>query len=189
MKLAYRFRGIILAVMALALWILPHPEGLVPASSAVLALLGVFVRVEARRVIGEHSRGKEISAPELSTSGIYSRIRHPLYLSNLCFGYAFVLFHLGWTFVSFAFFAAITIFEFSLANAEDAFLQKRFGAAFVRWKAEVPMFFPRCRAGRPAGVERRAAWRAFVADRWTWFWLLFYTLLLLLRRHLPVAFS
>lgn len=188
MTFAYRFRGLVLAVLAAALWALPHPEGFVPASSAVLALLGIFVRVEARRVIGEHSRGSEMSAPELSTSGIYSRIRHPLYLSNLCFGYAFVLFHLGWTSAAFVFFAAITVFEFSLAHAEDAFLREKFGATFDRWREDVPMFFPKCRTGRSGGGQKRSAWEAFVADRWTWFWLLFYTLLLLLRRHLPFAF-
>ena len=51
-----------------------------------LLLLRIFyLRVKARRVIGEHSRGNIQEADELITWGAYARLRHPLYVSNAVF--------------------------------------------------------------------------------------------------------
>ncbi|MBP5246790.1 MAG: ABC transporter permease [Fibrobacter sp.] len=193
MNFLYRFRGGILGLFAVALWIFPHASEWIPASSGLLALLGIVLRVEARRVIGEHTRESEKSAPELVMWGIYAKIRHPIYLSNLCFCYALILFHLGWQTVSFAFAMFVTLFVFSLAKAEDSFLEKKFGELFLKWAERTPMFFPSsfstskeewtCQTGK------RSVLKAFAADRWTWVWLIFCTLLLILRRYVEVPFA
>lgn len=176
--------------MAVALWLFPHSGDWIPASSALLALLGIAVRIEARRVIGEHTRSNQLEAPNLVTFGIYSKIRHPLYLSNLCFCYAFILFHLGWQAAAFSFSGLVTLFEFSLARAEDRYLENRFGSLFLNWKTQTPMFFPSDFSRVQDSAQKISAVEAFVHDRWTWIWILFYTFALIGRRfvNLPVPF-
>jgi len=124
--------------------------------------------------------------------GIYAKLRHPLYLSNLCICYALVLFHLGWQTASFAFAMGVTLFVFSLAKAEDVFLEKKFGELFLNWASRTPMFFPTSFSAAQGECTRsgvkRSVLAAVLADRWTWVWLIFYTLLLFVRRfvELPV---
>jgi len=193
MNFLYRFRGVILGIFAIALWAFPHSSEWIPASSGILALFGIVLRVEARRVIGEHTRASEKAAPELVMWGIYAKLRHPIYLSNLCFCYALILFHLGWQTVSFAFAMFVTLFVFSLAKAEDAFLEQRFGERFLKWAERTPMFFPSRLLNLPTenslSVGKRSVLTAFVADRWTWMWLIFCTLLLIFRRYVELPFA
>ncbi len=191
MKWLYRFRGEILGGFALVLWLFPCSAERISLSAICLVFLGAVLRLEARRVIGEHSRGKEKSAPELVTFGIYSKLRHPLYLSNLCLCLAFILFHLGVCEVSLGLAVAVALFVFALAKSEDAFLARSFGDAFFEWKRKTPMFLPNGKLGNaePFAGEKRNLLLAFWSDRWTWFWLLFYTFLLVLRRHLDLPFA
>lgn len=188
-KTLYRFRGIVLGLLAVLLWSVPPTEQGIPASAGVLALVGFVVRIEARRVIGEHTRGAEQEAPRLVTEGIYSRVRHPLYLSNLSFCYAFALFHLGLSLKALAFAVLVTLFEYGLSRSEDSFLKKRFGDSFDEWKKTVPLFIPQIRVANAPSAFKRSALAAFFADRWTWLWLLFYTLSLILRRQLDLPFA
>lgn len=186
----YRFRGWILGIFAILLWLFPHSAKWIPASSILLALFGIFIRIEARRVIGNHSRGKEIAAPKLITWGIYSRVRHPLYLSNICICYAFILFHLGWQIATFIFAGTVTLFVNFLADSEEKFLQNQFGNEYLVWAEKTPKFIPK----RKRNVEEnetkssaiRSIFSAICSDVWTWIWLLFYTLLLLVRRNLEL---
>lgn len=192
MKWLYRFRGEILGLFALLLWAFPYSSEGRSLSAICLALLGVVLRVEARRVIGEHSRGREKSAPELVTFGIYSKLRHPLYLSNLCFCFAFILFHLGVCAASGCLSLLVTLYVIALAKSEDAFLAEKFGRKFLDWKCETPMFLPNGKSGMSESFtsnEKKKIRYVIWSDRWTWFWLLFYTFLLVLRRHPDLPFA
>ena len=192
MKFLYRYRGEILGVFAIALWIFPSGENSFPLSAAGLAFLGVALRVEARRVIGQHTRGRGLAAPELVTFGIYGWLRHPLYLSNLCFGLAFVRWHLGFCPSAFAFSLLLVLFEIALAKSEDAFLERRFGKAFSDWKNRTAMFFPRMKPEfrrKNFPFSKRNVRTALWSDRWTWFWLSFYTFSLVARGHLNLPFA
>ena len=194
MNILYRFRGVILGFFALILLLVPPRTGWVPASALIVLLGGIVLRIEARRAIGEHSRGSDKAAPELVTWGIYARLRHPLYLSNFCVGMGFVLWHLGWCEWTFAFASFLLAFLFALARAEDEFLEKSFGDFFRVWARRTPMFFPaRESSASPeflARHPRRSVLSAIRADRWTWIWILCYTLLLVLRERLfPLALA
>lgn len=180
-------RGIILGVFALALLLVPPGEGMRSVSGYLLIAVGVVLRICARTVIGEHSRGNVLDAPSLVTTGVYSRVRHPLYLSNLLIGCGFVLAELGWQTLSFAFVSALFIFVFLLASEEDRFLAERFGDVFETWRANTPAFFPGFRAKedfvkKTGRMPAKKYFAAFLADKWTWIWLSFYSLLLILRR-------
>lgn len=192
MNFLYRFRGEILGVLAIALWIFPPGECAFPPSAACLAFLGFVLRVEARRVIGEHTRGRGLAAPELVTFGIYGRLRHPLYLSNLCFGLAFVRLHLGWSPFALVFSLVLVLFEVALAKSEDAFLERRFGEVFVEWKNRTAMFLPQIKTSARRenfSALKRNVRTALWSDRWTWFWLFFYTFSLVARRFADLPFA
>ena len=103
--LLYRFRGYILGLIAIALFAFPpslFPESLCINDCVAGMLIAVplyvasaFLRVQTRRFIGEHTRGHVHAADALVTYGPYSRVRHPLYISNTGFALGIAFFHLG----------------------------------------------------------------------------------------------
>ncbi|NLB62779.1 MAG: hypothetical protein GX801_01555 [Fibrobacter sp.] len=163
MKFIYAQRGKIVALWALfLLW----PVGSMQSWAwiAVLAL-GLFLRVWARSVMGEHSRGNVHAAPRLVQTGPYSLMPHPLYVSNALVAGAGVLIS-GWPAgVKAVWWLALVAFYSLLARAENRFLQQSFGAEWHQWRRSFSV--------RKLGGElRRTAWgRALRQDAWTWFWL------------------
>lgn len=191
MKNLYAYRGWILGAIAVLLFALPSDKfvGWSPmlTVSIVLFVFSVLLRIQARRSIGEHTRGFTHDADRLVTEGIYSRIRHPLYLSNTGIGIAFILSHLGFRPIA-ALFAAILVgFEVFLSRMEDRYLEGRFGNAWQEWAIKTPAFFPRI-LGTKSSVqdkphfEKRSFARAFAADASTWFWLLVAIAIILVRK-------
>ncbi len=189
--LLYRFRGYILGVLAIAL--VAAPPSLLPKSFAfdkcfvgILIAILLFVasavlRVRARQFIGEHTRGKIHDADKLVTVGVYSRVRHPLYISNTGFAIGFTFLHLGASLWVIPFALAVVVFEVSLARIEDRFLEGRFGEAWRAWARVTPAFFPHLASSTPYPTQRSFL-SAFFADRSTWLWLLFCNLVLILRK-------
>lgn len=202
--LLYRFRGSILGVMAVILFLMPAsplPSFLLsslPASELspelssslllyllvlIFYLFGVLLRVSSRRHIGEHTRGKIHDAEKLVTSGPYSHIRHPLYVSNFLIACGVVVFHLGaspWVFL-FVFF--VGAFEVVLSRMEDSFLETRFGDEWRNWADGTPAFVPRLSGlfcASASNPQKRSIGRTFVADASTWAWLLIVNFLLFL---------
>ncbi len=213
MNKLYAFRGWILGLMAVALLAFPvapfpsavqvQPDAdlsatlmpLVPyLAAAILLAFSVILRVQARRSIGEHTRGYFHDADRLVTDGIYSRIRHPLYVSNTGVGLSFVLFHLGVSPVALAFAVALVGYEVLLSRLEDAFLRERFRDQWTSWAKATPAFIPRRCHGNTSALKRpsfesveterprRSFARAFMADGSTWFWLCVTIALLTLRK-------
>lgn len=168
MNLLYKWRGLLLALLALGLVLLPPCAQSNWLVGAPLLLAGLGLRVWARSCIGMHTRGAQWAAPALVVTGPYARMRHPLYASNGLVGLAFAWFHLGagitlslFTLVFFAFLAV-------LARAEDRWLGRRFGDAWRDWAARVPAWgWARANGGALSQVE---ILRIFVEDRWTWIW-------------------
>lgn len=81
-RLLFRFRGELLAAWGICATILLWP----PSGciwSLPLLLAGISLRLWARRHIGPHSRGRNLSCPERSVAGPYRFVRHPLYAANL----------------------------------------------------------------------------------------------------------
>lgn len=182
-NIVYKFRGGILGAFALLLLILPPGELPVSASGILLLFLAACVRITARRNIGMHSRGNRLEAPRLVREGIYSKVRHPLYLSNGLMGSGFVLLHLNWQSATFIFLGALWIFVGFLAQNEDAFLRQEFGDEWVRFADEVPAFIPRLK-GQMNRNYMQSVFAAFASDLWTWIFLIVLTGLVVARRYL-----
>jgi protein-S-isoprenylcysteine O-methyltransferase Ste14 len=199
-EILYRFRGYILALGAVAL--LACPAAPFPhVSLDALALkgggmtcipyigtllfyaLGIALRIRARQFIGQHTRGNTHEAATLVTTGPYAHMRHPLYTSNTYIALGAIFFHLGVSGLFHIFIIAIVLFEFALARAEDRFLEEKFGDTWRAWAQRTPMttanieaFFCRNSGGSPA----RTVLQAFRADTSTWFWFVFFNLIMVL---------
>ena len=80
----------------------------------------------------------------LVTTGIRSRVRHPVYLAHLCE-------MLGWSIgtglvVSYALTALAITTGIIMIAMEDAELEQRFGKEYVAYREQVPAVLPRLRA-------------------------------------------
>lgn len=147
----FRYRGqipVLLFLMAIPVVYLhsgaPAPVWLLPLA-ATLSVLGALIRAYT---IGTTPRGtsgrntRQQVAESLNTSGIYSLVRHPLYLGNYLMWIGIVAYtgSLGFT-------ALVTLLYWlyyeRIMMAEEAFLTGKFGTAYREWSQEVPPFIPR----------------------------------------------
>jgi protein-S-isoprenylcysteine O-methyltransferase Ste14 len=115
------------------------------AAGFVVGGLGLFVRLWAAGQIrpGTSSRGtKEIAAAELNTDGLYSVVRHPLYLGNLLLwlGVALIGARPGGVLLT-----GLVFWPYygRIMRVEDDFLRSTFGARFEAWAARTPALLPR----------------------------------------------
>ncbi len=74
----------------------------------------------------------------LRTGGVYRFSRHPIYVGIYLISFAAVLWHPHWAVIASA---AVTILvHHRIARAEEAFLEGRFGAEWLAYKAKVRMY-------------------------------------------------
>lgn len=123
--------------------------------SVLLSLIGVGVRAYTIGTTPRGTSGRNTSkqvAETLNTSGIYSLVRHPLYLGNYLMWAGLALFTYNiWYFIVIS--LVFWIYYERIMFAEEAFLQGRFGEAFQNWASQVPAFFPRFDGFRPATLS------------------------------------
>ena len=195
--LLYRFRGYILALFAGALTAcpaapFPHDFSRMAESGPYFAALlfytfGILLRIRSRQYIGQHTRGSAHAADTLVTDGPYAYMRHPLYTSNTYIALGAIFFHLGVSGLFHVFIIAIALFEYALARAEDRFLEEKFGDAWRTWAKKTPMsnvdinaILGAKKANSGASLPQRTLFQAFRADASTWFWFVFFNLIMVL---------
>ena len=113
-----------------------------------ISFLGLLVRV---MVVGYTPKGtsgrvthRQV-AEVLNTTGMYSIVRHPLYLGNFLIWLGIALVPMNWWFTGF-FVLAFWLYYERIATAEEDFLRQKFGSSFEEWAERTPAFFPRFRA-------------------------------------------
>lgn len=202
-EILYRFRGHILAFFAGALTAcpaapFPHNFSHMAESGPYFATLlfytlGIALRIKSRQYIGQHTRGSAHSADTLVTDGPYAYMRHPLYTSNTYIALGAIFFHLGVSGLFHVFIIAIALFEYALARAEDRFLEEKFGDTWRAWAQKTPMstadihaIFGDKKTNSGVSLPQRTVFQALRADASTWFWFVFFNLIMVLLKIDPV---
>jgi protein-S-isoprenylcysteine O-methyltransferase Ste14 len=111
----------------------------------LISLLGLSVRVLTVGTVPRGTSGRSTKRPRadvLNTTGMYSIVRHPLYLGNYLIVLGISLFPRTWALpiiVSLAFFLHYERVIFG----EEKYLESKFGDKFRAWAAKVPIIIPR----------------------------------------------
>jgi protein-S-isoprenylcysteine O-methyltransferase Ste14 len=93
-----------------------------------------------RGTSGRNTKGQV--AEVLNTTGIYSLVRHPLYLGNFLIWLGISLF-LGLWWFTLIIILILWLYYERIMFAEEEFLQEKFGEAFVQWAEKTPAFIPK----------------------------------------------
>jgi len=109
-----------------------------------ISVLGFLVRFYTIGTTPKGTSGrntKEQVADVLNSSGMYSMVRHPLYLGNY-------LIWLGISLASFNIFFVVImsllfwIYYERIMFAEERFLERKFGDDYLNWASKLPAFLP-----------------------------------------------
>lgn len=109
-----------------------------------ISFLGQVVRAIAIGTSNKYTSGrntKEQVAEALNTKGIYSTVRHPLYLGNYLMWIGIVIYVLNPWYVIVVTLLFWLYYE-RIMFAEERFLERKFGENYVSWSKKVPAFIP-----------------------------------------------
>jgi len=101
---------------------------------------GFYLSRKSMRMVFTEKR----STPQVISTGIYSYVRHPMYLAALLFYLALFLATLSP--LSLALSLLIFFFYNYIAAYEETLLEKEFGQDYVEYKNKVPRWIPRLRS-------------------------------------------
>ena len=109
-----------------------------------VSYLGEFIRIItiAFVPIGTSGRNtKKQFASSLNTKGIYSTVRHPLYLGNFLI-YLGPFIYTGNIYAILIFILIFWIYYERIMFAEEVFLTEKFGKEYIEWASKTPAFIP-----------------------------------------------
>jgi protein-S-isoprenylcysteine O-methyltransferase Ste14 len=150
-KWTYVLKMLLLVPLFVYAYTLLTLNGIVPADFAGFGLtsLGTVLVVKAKRDLAKHHTwtGFCMNAPKLVARGIYSYIRHPLYVGVYLFVFGLLLtvaLHASWHLVLLAGLALVYILSFLAVSAsrETGRLEKKLGLEFAEYKKQVHFCLP-----------------------------------------------
>lgn len=110
-----------------------------------ISMAGQLIRVFTVGYTPKNTSGRNTAAgqvaDELNTTGIYSVIRHPLYVGNLLMWLGPVLF-LRSAWFTVVFFLVYWLYYERIIFAEEQFLRRKFGEAYDKYSEKVKSFIP-----------------------------------------------
>lgn len=110
-----------------------------------ITLCGLLLRAYTVSTTPKGTSGRNTSgqvAKTLNTKGIYSIVRHPLYLANYLIWAGVLVFTMN-IYVFLIVSLAYWIYYERIMFAEEGFLRQQFGDEFEEWAARVPAFIPK----------------------------------------------
>lgn len=112
---------------------------------ALISVSGQIIRSIAIGTANKHTSGRNTRegqvAEALNTKGIYSTVRHPLYLGNYLMWIGIVAYTYNIYFVIIVSLLFWLYYE-RIMFAEERFLERKFGDDYVNWSLKVPAFIP-----------------------------------------------
>lgn len=111
----------------------------------LVSLIGLVIRVYTVGYTPKNTSGRNTEegqvADSLNSTGIYSMVRHPLYLGNflMWLGPALLPGNI-WFVIIFCLF--YWLYYERIMFAEEQFLRRKFGRNYLEWASGVPAFFP-----------------------------------------------
>jgi protein-S-isoprenylcysteine O-methyltransferase Ste14 len=116
-----------------------------------ISFLGLGIRCVTIGFVAAGTSGrntKSQKANTLNTTGLYSLMRHPLYVGNFIVLLGLAMSPMEWWLVAIVC-LAYWIYVERVSAAEEAYLAEKFGSAFTEWAARTPAFFPRFDGWQP----------------------------------------
>lgn len=113
-------------------------------SCYVISSLGFGIRIFTIGHVPKRTSGrntKKQTADSLNTTGIYSIVRHPLYLGNFLMWLGIILFVRSFWLI-FIFILMFWIYYERIMFTEEEFLIDKFGENYIKWADKTPLFFP-----------------------------------------------
>lgn len=110
----------------------------------LVSLFGLIIRIYTVGHSAKNTSGRnteEQVADSINSTGIYSAVRHPLYLGNffMWLGPAIITGNF-WFVIAFCLF--YWVYYERIMYAEEQFLRKKFGTLYTDWAEKVPAFMP-----------------------------------------------
>lgn len=134
-------------------------------AAIAIGLLGLLIRCVTVGVAPDGTSARDtraMRAASLNTTGIYSIVRHPLYLGNGLLWLGPVLSTRVW-WAPVIVLLAYWIYIERVMIGEESFLEQTFGDAFLKWAAVTPAIVPRPALWRPA-AGARVQWKRMSSE-------------------------
>ncbi|MBU1008767.1 MAG: isoprenylcysteine carboxylmethyltransferase family protein [Bacteroidetes bacterium] len=127
-------------------WLSEQSMRLIAIVAVALSLFGFFLRALSigttpKGTSGRNTKSGQV-AESLNTLGIYSVLRHPLYVGNYFMWIGIVLYTFNFSFVLITSLAFWIYYE-RIMFAEERFLEKKFGKIYLDWSLKTHAFIPR----------------------------------------------
>lgn len=172
----FKYRNALFPVVFALLLVLTRPalflgnawwDRIVIAAGILIALLGQAFRlfVIGYAYIVRGGRNRKVYADDLVIAGVYAHSRNPMYVGNFLITVGLgIAYGSPWVYI-----AVIPFFTFvylSIVLAEEAFLRKKFGAAYDEYRRTVPRFWPRFKGIRQTLHGHAYDWRKVLAKEY-----------------------
>lgn len=111
----------------------------------LISLFGLLIRIYVVGHSAKNTSGRneqEQVADTINTTGLYSIVRHPLYLGNFFMWLGPILLTRNFWFVISSIFLYWIYYE-RIMYAEEEFLREKFGEKYLNWASTVPAFIPK----------------------------------------------
>ena len=109
-----------------------------------VSMIGFAIRIITIGTVPKGTSGKNTKrqiADELNTTGIYSVVRHPLYLGNFMMWLGIIMYS-GILWLIALLVILFWVYYERIMFAEEMFLRNKYGDAYVKWSLVTPPFFP-----------------------------------------------
>jgi len=128
----------------------------------LVSIMGIIIRFLTVGFTPRNTSGRNVDgqlAEQLNTTGIYSTVRHPLYVGNFLMFLGPALLTGSFWFIAF-FCVAYWIYYERIMFAEEQFLYRKFGEQYAKWAKSIPTFVPSFKRYRPNHLP--FSWRKVV---------------------------